>query len=97
MLVRLKRRLYLTETKQDELLCDLLEDAESLVKGYTGQGKELPRALQSVVVELAAGAYNYLGMEGAVSASEGGMSRSVSGLPEHLKSVLDRYRTGKVG
>ena len=94
MLERLKRRLG--ENDKDELLTDLLADAEALVKGYTGR-KTLPALLNGVVVELASGAYHRMGIEGQSSHSEGGVSVSVEGLPTHLKGVLDMYRLGKVG
>lgn len=94
-LARLKRRLQLTSDEKDELLQDLLEDAKNLVKGCTGR-KTLPVLLDGVIVELAAGVYNHLGLEGETSHSEGGVSQGIDGLPKHLKSMLDMYRIGKV-
>ena len=43
MLERLKRRLELVGNDRDELLGDLLEEAEQYILGYTGR-RVLPRA-----------------------------------------------------
>jgi len=96
MLERLKRRLSLTESDKDELLEDLLDASEGWVKGYTGRTRR-PLLLDGVVVELAAGAYNRLGLEGEDSHSEGGVSMRLDGLPKHLATLLDMYRLAKVG
>jgi len=96
MLDLLKRRLSLTESDKDELLEDLLEASEGWVKGYTGRTRR-PLLLDGVVVELAAGAYNRLGLEGEGSHSEGGVSMRLDGLPKHLATLLDMYRLAKVG
>ena len=96
MLDRLKRRLSLEGSDKDELLDDLLEASENWVKGYTGRIRR-PLLLDGVVIELAAGAYNRLGIEGEASHSEGGVSMSLDGLPKHLATLLDMYRLAKVG
>ena len=95
-LEKLKRRLNVTETDRDALLDDLLEDAEAFVLGYTGR-KSLPDELKGVVVETAAASYNLLGLEGASSHAEGGVSATVDLLPKQMKAQLDRYRIAKVG
>lgn len=95
MLNRLKRRLNLTENEQDELLGDLLEDATDFVLGYTGR-KTLPAGLQGVAVELAAIDYNRLGLEGAASHAEGGVSDTIDLLPSRMRAQLGMYRVGKV-
>lgn len=98
MLGRLKRRLGpVAAAASDLLLQDLLEDATAYCLAYTGR-KTLPRGLlDSVIVELAAGAYLHLGTEGESSHSEGGISFSYEGLPNHLRDILNGYRLGKVG
>ena len=93
---RIKRRLTITSDDKDALLADLLEDAESYIKAYTGRAR-MPAMLAPVAVELAAGAYNRLGIEGETMHSEGGISMNVTGLPKHLRDVLNNYRMGKVG
>jgi len=95
-LARLKRRLGLTVNEQDELLSDLIEDAESYIIAYTGRAA-MPAPLASVVTELTAGAYNRRGLEGEGSHSEGRMSWTIEGLPKHLQTLLNRYRVGRVG
>lgn len=96
LLARLKRRLNLADGSKDSLLMDLLSDAAAYAKGYTGRAT-LPQALDGAVVELAAASYNLLGLEGASSASMGGVSGTYEGLPKHLQKVLDMYRIAKVG
>ena len=95
-LEKLKRRLNVTDTDRDALLGDLLEDAEAFVLGYTGR-KRLPDELKGVVVETAAASYNLLGLEGAASHAEGGVSATVDLLPKQMKAQLDMYRIAKVG
>ena len=87
-LEKLKRRL--------NVLGDLLEDAEAFVLGYTGR-KIMLEELKGVVVELAAASYNLLGLEGAASHAEGGVSATVDLLPKQMKAQLDMYRIAKVG
>ena len=101
MLEKLKRRLADSRTEIEAaewelLLRDLLTDAENFVKGYTGKS-ELPESLDSVIVELAAGSYRRLGIEGESSHSEGGVSAIIEGLPRHLKALLDHFRMARVG
>lgn len=48
MLERLKRRLELVGNDRDELLGDLLEEAEQYILGYTGR-RVLPMALECAV------------------------------------------------
>lgn len=95
-LEKLKRRLNVTDTDRDALLGDLLEDAEAFVLGYTGR-KSMLDELKGVVVELAAASYNLLGLEGAASHAEGGVSATVDLLPKQMKAQLDMYRIAKVG
>ena len=49
------------------------------------------------MVELAAASYNLLGLEGAASHAEGGVSATVDLLPKQMKAQLDMYRIAKVG
>ena len=56
MLERLKRRLELAGNDRDELLGDLLEEAEQYILGYTGR-RVLPMALEGAVIETAAASF----------------------------------------
>ena len=96
LLERLKRRLNLEDSGQEPLLHDLLTDAERYVAAYTGRDRA-PAVLTAAVVELAAGSYGRLGLEGVRSHGEGALSDSYEGLPEHLRQLLDLYRLAKVG
>ena len=97
-LEKLKRRLAIpsVNTERDDLLSDLLEDAQQQILTYTGRAT-LPASLASVQVELAAGAYYRLGVEGQSSHGEGGVSANYEGLPAHIRKQLDMLRVGKVG
>ena len=92
MLEKLFRRI--PDAEDEELLGDLLEDAGRMIMAYTGRG-EVPVALEGAQVALAAVLYNRMGMEGEVSHSEGGVSRSVELLPEDLKRQLNPFRLAK--
>ena len=96
MLERLKRRLELAGNDRDELLGDLLEEAEQYILGYTGR-RVLPMALEGAVIETAAASFRLLGLEGAASHAEGGVSATVDLLPKQMKAQLDMYRIAKVG
>ncbi len=91
---RLKRRIP-TETNED-LLQDMLDDAEAFILSYTGQ-TEIPAGLQRAQLRIAAAYYNELGLEGQSSRSEGGISISIDKLPLDLQQELNRYRLAKVG
>lgn len=92
-LERLKRR---TGCEDEQLLTDLLEDAEAYVLAYTLR-TALPDVLKKTVRDLALIAYNRLGTEGEASRSESGESYSFSDAPKEIYSVLNRYRLARVG
>jgi len=92
MLAKLKRRI--PDAKDDALLEDLLEDAESMILSYTGRDV-LPEKLESVQLEIAAMLFNRMGMEGEKSHSEGSVSRSADSLPEYLRRQLNPWRLAK--
>lgn len=90
----LKRRLSPAEGT-DELLCDLLSDAELYVVAYTGRAA-VPPELEGTVVELAAIQYNRLGIQGESSHQEGSVSITVDSLPESIRLLLNRFRLARV-
>ena len=91
---RLRRRLD-KAAGEDELLSELLVDAENYILAYTGR-EEVPEVLSGIALELACILYNRRGMEGEISHAEGGISIAVEGLPEDLRRVLNRFRVAKV-
>lgn len=92
MLSRLKLRV--PDAANDALLEELLTGAEGMILAYTGR-EELPEALESAQVEIAAMLYNRMGMEGESSHSEGSVSRSADSLPEYLKRQLNPFRLAR--
>lgn len=90
MLDKLRRRLPDAPETADNLLRDLLEDAEAFALSYTGRA-ELPKQLESVCVKLAAIEYNRMGMEGETSHSEGSVSRTVESVPTDIRAMLSPW------
>lgn len=95
-LSRLRRRLHLQTAEHDELLSDLLDDAEMFMLSYTGRDF-LPEALLGAQTEIAAASYHLLGLEGAGSHSEGEISATIDRLPPALRAMLDQHRIARVG
>lgn len=91
MIARLRRRLEIGDQAQDELLCDMLADANALILSFTNRA-EMPPALERAQCALAAALYNRLGMEGERSRSEGGVSMTVDTLPGDIVAQLLPYR-----
>ena len=90
MLACLHRLLDVDDT-QDELLCDLLADANALMLAYIGR-EELPIALSRAQCRLAAVLYNRLGMEGESRRTEGSVTVTVDTLPEDILTLLRPFR-----
>ncbi|MFR1823857.1 MULTISPECIES: phage head-tail connector protein [Clostridium] len=91
-LEKLKIRLEIKDTTQDELFNMVLEDAETEILDYCNRDVLLPRML-GLQRELAIVYYNRLGSEGESSRSEGGVSVSYStDIPENIKRRLNSYR-----
>lgn len=94
LLTRLKRRLPDEARTQDELLCEMLADANALMLAYLGRA-ELPEALIPALLRLSCILYNRQGMEGEISRSEGSVSMTVDSLPHEITAQLMPYRLGK--
>lgn len=78
--------------EDEDLLEQLLEDAEAEILDYCNRDVLLPRML-GLQRELAIVYYNRLGIEGESSRSEGGVSVSYStDIPENIKRRLISYR-----
>ncbi len=86
-LEKLKTRL---PDAEDNLLTQLLEDAESDILDYTNRNILLPK-MEGIQRELVIIYYNRLGSEAESSRSEGGISVSYE-MPEHIKNRLKAYR-----
>lgn len=78
-----------------DVLMALLEDAEGMILAFTGR-HTLPRVLESAKVQLAVVLYNRQGTEGQTSHSEGGVSRTMEGLPEDIRKQIAPYRLARI-
>lgn len=95
-LEKIKIRLGIKDTSQDELLNMLLEDAESEILDFTNR-PTLPVRAEALQRELAIIYHNRLGSEGEASRSEGGVSVSYStDIPESIKNRLIAFRRLKL-
>ena len=92
MLAKLKRRL--PDAADDALLEDLLAEAGAFIRAYTRRD-EVPEDLEDAQVRIAAIIFNRMGMEGEVSHSEGGVSRTAELLPEDVKRWLNGWRVAR--
>jgi len=94
LLTRFKRRLPADAQPQDELLCELLADANALMLAYLNR-TELPEALLPALLRLSCILYNRQGMEGESRRSEGDVSMTVDSLPPEIIIQLIPYRLGR--
>lgn len=89
---KIKIRLCITNNTQDDLLEQLLEDAENEIKDYCNRNT-LPTKAEGLQRELTIIYYNRQGSEGESSRSEGGISVSYSTeIPGSIKSRLNALR-----
>lgn len=85
-------RLGITGNIHDDLLTQLLEDAQGEILDYCNRNK-MPVKAEPLQRELAVIYFNRLGSEGESSRSEGGISVSYSTeIPENIKSRLNAFR-----
>lgn len=92
LLPRLRARIR--DEVDDELLMELLADAEALCLGYMGRDT-LPEACESAVLRTAAALYNRMGMEGESSHSEGGVTIQAEAIPGDVAKMLAPYRLAR--
>ncbi len=92
LLLRLRARI--PDGASDEMLMELLTDAESLCLGYLGREK-MPEACESALLRCACALYNRLGMEGESSHSEGGVAIVADGIPSEVRHMLAPYRLAR--
>ena len=84
----------LPDVKADVLEA-LLEEAEGMLLAYTGR-MTLPGALETAKVQLAVVLYNRQGIEGQTAHSEGGVSRSMEGIPQEILRQAAPYRAARI-
>jgi len=89
---RLRARLPGVST---EMLEALLIDAEGTILAMTGR-QTFPRALDAAKVQLAIVLYNRQGIEGQTGHSEGGVSRTMEGIPEDIRKQIAPYRLARI-
>lgn len=89
---RLRARL---DSAKRDLLEALAEDAKGMILAYTGR-QTLPAALETAQVQLAVVLYNRQGTEGQTGHSEGGVSRTMEGLPEDIRKQIAPYRLARI-
>lgn len=86
----------ITEETDDDLIGQLLDDAEAFVLGYTNR-TFIPAGLERTVRDLAVIALNRIGTEGESGRSEAGESYSFENAPRHIYDLLDRFRLARCG
>jgi saccharopine dehydrogenase-like NADP-dependent oxidoreductase len=92
----IKMRLNISDSTKDDLLNQLLDDAEAEMLDYTNR-TELKASMLGIQRELVIVYYNRLGDEGINSRSEGGVSVSYStDIPDSIKARLNQYRRLKI-
>lgn len=95
-LAKLKARLGIKDTSQDELLVSILEDVEADMLAFTNRSELLP-SMKSLQIKIAIIEYNKQGSEGMSSQSQGGISQSwIDGLPSDVQGALISFRRLKV-
>jgi len=73
----------------------LLEEAKDMILAFTGR-HALPAALCTAQAQLAAVLYNRMGIEGETAHSEGGVSRTLEGMPEEIRRQIAPYRLARI-
>ena len=87
-------RAKLPDLKEEKLEA-LYLDAEGMVLAYTGR-QTVPRVLETAVVQLAVVMYNREGTEGETAHSEGGVSRTMEGIPAEIERQIRPYRLARI-
>lgn len=91
-----RQRLQARLPKADaNLLNALYEDAVGMILAYTCR-HSLPQALETAAVQMTVVLYNREGTEGETAHSEGGVSRTMEGLPEEIKRQCMPYRLARI-
>ena len=98
LLDSIKLRIGIEDTKQDDLITDIIADVQARVLAYINQDgliqSELPSGLDFLIKDITIRIYNKIGDEGKESSSEGNVSNTwdtPADLSEY-SDVLDVYR-----
>ena len=94
-LVERMRLLLNGQPASDQLLAELLCQAQEWMLCYTGQ-PTLPALLKGAQVRLAITLYNRLGSEGERARHEGGLTLRFEGLDPAIQSQLMAWRLARV-
>jgi len=93
-----KLRIGIEDTKQDDLITDIIADVQARVLAYINQDglvqSELPSGLDFVIKDVTIQIYNKIGDEGKESSSEGNVSNTwdTPATLSEYSDVLDVYR-----
>ena len=98
LLDSIKLRIGIEDTKQDDLINDIITDVQARVLAYINQDgfaqPELPSSLDFLIKDITIRIYNKIGDEGKKTSSEGNVSNAwytTTDLSEY-SDVLDVYR-----
>ena len=94
---QLKRIEQLTGEVDDELLAQLLDDAEIWCLAYTRRTHVPDRLFWNTIGNLAIIGYNRLGTQGESARSEGGESYTFETAPANIVAILNHYRFARAG
>ena len=86
----------LTGIKNEELINVQIEMAKNDILVETNR-TEVPRTLESVIVDIAVIRINRMGSEGETSRNQGGVSVSYADLPDYIHKRVKNYRLAGVG
>lgn len=78
--------------KSEEYLLNELQNAFYVFSDYTTRAVDPGQSIDGIIVDLTTISINQAGAEGSSSASEGGISRTWSSIPEELKLRMNRWR-----
>lgn len=87
-------RIRIRDEVDDDVLLELLSDAESLVLGYLNRDT-IPEACESAVLRTAVALYNRMGMEGESNHHEGGVVIIAEAMPGDVAKMLAPYRLAR--
>ena len=98
LLDSIKLRIGIEDTKQDDLITDIIADVQARVLAYINQDgliqSGLPSGLDFVIKDVTIRIYNKIGDEGKESSSEGNVSNTwdTPATLSEYSDVLDVYR-----